>query len=105
MVATGDIEAHLDMASIPALRGVTDLLQQGFRSSLHPQLLPYTLECTGRESVSEYDIALLVDPQTSGGLLCAMAPDEADALLSQVPEARAIGHIASHTSGKRIVVG
>lgn len=99
-----EVEAHLTMSAIPALLGARDLLQRGFRSSLHPQLMPYTLECAGVESLTEADIALLIDPQTSGGLLVAMAPDQASAMLSAIPEARAVGHIARRASAKRVVV-
>ncbi|WP_164743981.1 selenide, water dikinase SelD [Saccharospirillum alexandrii] len=105
MVTGDDFEAHLNLNALPALPGARDLLEHGFRSSLHPQLLPYTLECSGLESVSEADIALLIDPQTSGGLLVALDPDQAEAFLGQLPNARAIGHIARRTSDRKVVVG
>ncbi|MEX0623375.1 MAG: selenide, water dikinase SelD [Saccharospirillum sp.] len=104
MVGTEDLSAYLILNAIPALTGARDLLERGYRSSLHPQLLPYTLECSGLESVSETDIALLIDPQTSGGLLVALPPNQADSLLSQLPDARAVGHIARR-SDKKVVVG
>ncbi|WP_028670244.1 selenide, water dikinase SelD [Saccharospirillum impatiens] len=105
MVGTDDIAAHVNLSAIPALPGARDLLQLGLRSSLHPQLLPYTLECSGLESVSEADIALLIDPQTSGGLLVALTPDQAETLLNQVPGARTIGHIARLSGDKKVVLG
>lgn len=104
MVTGDDIEAHLNLNAIPALPGARDLLEQGFRSSLHPQLLPYTLECSGLESVSEVDIALLIDPQTSGGLLVALDPDQAEIFLGQLPDARAIGQIANRSENRKVVV-
>jgi len=49
---------------------------------------------------------LLYDPQTSGGLLMAVDPADADALLSAlwdaVPSARRIGRIGDYRGGKRI---
>lgn len=105
MVSGDEIEAHLNLNAIPALAGARDLLEQGFRSSLHPQLMPYTLECSGLESVSEADVALLVDPQTSGGLLVALDPDQAEVFLGQLPDARVIGQIARRTSDRKVVVG
>ena len=49
---------------------------------------------------------LLFDPQTSGGLLMAVAPSDADALLSElrgaVPSAQRIGTVAAYRGGKRI---
>lgn len=49
---------------------------------------------------------LLYDPQTSGGLLMAVAPEDADALLNElkntVPNAQRIGTVADYKSGARI---
>ncbi len=49
---------------------------------------------------------LLYDPQTAGGLLIAVAPEDADALFEElkttVPSAQRIGSVAEYTGGKRI---
>lgn len=49
---------------------------------------------------------LLYDPQTSGGLLMAVAPEDADALFHElkntVPSAQRIGTVADYQSGARI---
>jgi selenide,water dikinase len=49
---------------------------------------------------------LLYDPQTAGGLLMAVAPEDADALFEElkttVPSAQRIGTVAEYTGGKRI---
>ena len=49
---------------------------------------------------------LLYDPQTSGGLLMAVHPEDADALLAEltqsVPAAQRIGTVAAYRGGKRI---
>lgn len=49
---------------------------------------------------------LLYDPQTSGGLLMAVAPEDADALFNElkntVPSAQRIGTVADYKSGARI---
>lgn len=51
---------------------------------------------------------LLFDPQTSGGLLICVCPDDADALWEElktcVPSAQCIGRVFPYTGGKRIVV-
>lgn len=51
---------------------------------------------------------MLYDPQTSGGLLIAVDPDDADALYaelkSQVPSAQKIGYAAAYTEGKHILL-
>ena len=51
---------------------------------------------------------MLYDPQTSGGLLIAVDPDDADALYAelkgQVPSAQKIGYAAAYTEGKHILL-
>ena len=51
---------------------------------------------------------LLYDPQTSGGLLMAVAPEDADALLAElkdvVPSAQRIGEVGEYRGGKRILL-
>lgn len=49
---------------------------------------------------------LLYDPQTAGGLLIAVAPEDADALYEElktaVPSAQRIGTAAAYQGGRRI---
>ncbi len=51
---------------------------------------------------------LLYDPQTSGGLLIAVHPDDADALFARlknaVPSAQRIGTVSSYSEGARILL-
>ena len=51
---------------------------------------------------------LLYDPQTAGGLVMAVAPEDADALLEAlkdvVPSAQRIGEVAEYRGGKRILL-
>ena len=51
---------------------------------------------------------MLYDPQTAGGLLMAVAPEDADALFEElkttVPSAQRIGTVAEYTGGKRIML-
>ena len=51
---------------------------------------------------------MLYDPQTSGGLLIAVDPDDADDLFAelkdQVPSAQKIGYAAAYTEGKHILL-
>ena len=39
------------------------------------------------DDLDAYQVALLYDPQTSGGLLMAVAPERADALLNDLQDA------------------
>jgi selenide, water dikinase len=49
-------------------------------------------------SVSATARALLRDPQTSGGLLLVLPPDNADAFLADHPLARAVGHVRTRAN-------
>lgn len=67
-----EISATLNVNSIPALDGALALLADGHESSLTPQLLPLLHQCTEDETITEVQKRLLLDPQTSGGLLAAI---------------------------------
>ncbi len=68
--------AMLDLAAIPVMDGAREMAAAGIRSTLFPEnraVAPY-LPKGGKTD-------LLFDPQTAGGLLAAIAPDEAAAAL------------------------
>jgi selenide,water dikinase len=70
---------HLD--AIPALNGAEEMAAEGIRSTLYPEnraLVP-ELPTGGKAD-------LLFDPQTAGGLLAAVDPGEADAILAALRE-------------------
>jgi selenide,water dikinase len=80
--------AQLNLADIPLLTGALGLAEAGWRSSLYPQLEPYLLRCNIVEQQLGYSnqqwrsrLELLLDPQTSGGLLVTMNQANATALL------------------------
>lgn len=92
------ISATLDLEALPALPGALELLSMGERSTFHEQnaearkalFIPKALADSPR-------VELLFDPQTAGGLLLALPPDRAPALLAALhaadhPAAAVIGH-------------
>lgn len=86
--ATG---AQLWLNAVPLLPGALALAQRGTRSSLfaeNRQALPAL--AAGQKDAR---VDLLFDPQTSGGLLAAVAPDQVEAILRALPEAVQIGVI------------
>ncbi|MFD1194196.1 selenide, water dikinase SelD [Seohaeicola saemankumensis] len=83
-----DLAAEIRLGDIPLHHGAEALAAAGLRSTAWPANLaaaPVT-GAIGARGV------LLHDPQTAGGLLAAVAPDQASALLAQV---RALGHEAA----------
>ena len=64
----GSTGCTIDLASVPLLHGVTDLLEAGITSNLHVQnQLAVTM--LGDNPHQKNQSAILFDPQTSGGLL------------------------------------
>lgn len=93
--ASGGVGANLAPLAIPLMQGALDLAQAGHASSLLPA---NTAAHAGRVDGAMGPWAcLLHDPQTSGGLLAAVAPDMAADLLAQLQaagyDAAIIGHI------------
>ena len=68
------------------------------------QLLPYTLQCDIDSKVDATLVDLLIDPQTSGGLLVALSSEAATQLCAQVESATIIGFVGegAGTGRKRI---
>ncbi|TGG90241.1 selenide, water dikinase SelD [Natronospirillum operosum] len=74
MLEGSELSAELQAEAIPALPGALDLLAAGRQSSLVPHLLPQLNHCHSEAGVNPALTQLLLDPQTSGGLLAAV-PD------------------------------
>lgn len=88
---------RLDLADLPVLEGALSLVEQGVRASLWRS----NRRALGAEALEACDPRLVVacDPQTSGGLLAAVAPGQATALeqagfvaVGQLLDPQAAGH-------------
>jgi selenide,water dikinase len=92
---------HLDWGAVPVLPGVRDLAAAGFITGASGRnWASYGAEVTLPEGFPETERALLSDPQTSGGLLVACAPEAADQVLAifaahGFAEACVIGRVAA----------
>ena len=106
MAQGSDVEIHLSVGDIDLIPEALDFARTG--------ILPegmYRNRSFAEAYVDEGDTELakqdmLYDPQTSGGLLIAVHPDDADALFeelrSSVPSAQRIGTVKAYTGGARI---
>lgn len=73
---------QIDWAQVPFIEGVRELAQQGCVTGASARnWAAYGSDVYLPESLTELDKALLTDPQTSGGLLVACAPDVAAQVL------------------------
>lgn len=74
---------QLDMARVPLIGGVRELAAQGMVTGASGRnWAAYGDEIRLADSVAAVDKALLTDPQTSGGLLVACAPDAVEQVLA-----------------------
>src|SRR5215472_3527950 len=70
MLRASDMDAVLDPEVIPALDGALSFFGRGITSSLHADNLAALATLNTNEATPEDPIAaLLIDPQTAGGLL------------------------------------
>ncbi|MEM9246419.1 MAG: selenide, water dikinase SelD, partial [Cyanobacteria bacterium P01_F01_bin.153] len=82
-----NLTVHLAPTTIPALPGAMLCLEQGITSSLQDRNTQLENWVSPWQSPLPVHSALLVDPQTSGGLLIAVSDGEAMALLGQLHQA------------------
>jgi len=91
--------AAMRLADVPVLDGADALARAGFRTGAAGRnWASYDEEVLLPPGLAEWQRDLLCDPQTSGGLLIAAAPDAAEAVLDLVREAgfvqaAVIGHM------------
>ena len=106
MAQGSDTELHIDTAQVDFLPRAVDFADMG--------ILPagmYRNRNFAEEFVDAVEVPLAVqdalyDPQTSGGLLIAVHPDDAEAMYAElkdaVPSAQRIGTVEPYRGGKRI---
>ena len=78
---------------VPMLPGAREAVERGVRTGGADRNLKYIEPLVDWGRTSEVDRALLIDPQTSGGLLVALGPDQIAPYLSKVPGAVEIGEV------------
>lgn len=93
MARAGQVGIRLYPAAVPALDGALSLLADGIASTLAPENRR-ALRIVGDDGgwTGRPELDLLVDPQTSGGLLAAVPADRAEAALAAL---RGLGETAA----------
>ena len=88
MAEASGLTAEISLSDVPVYAGAADLAASGVRSTIwSSNRTAHAVEVPDTPAAD-----LLFDPQTAGGLLAAVAPDQAEALLSEV---QALGHQAA----------
>ena len=104
-------EVRLDWRAVPLMAGVRELAAQGFVTGASGRnWAGYGRDVALPAGFAPEDQALLTDPQTSGGLLVACAPDALDAVQAVFrrhgfEQAAVVGHIGATGGTPRVVVG
>ncbi|SEP54846.1 selenide, water dikinase SelD [Thalassovita taeanensis] len=82
---TSGTAAQIDLSALLFYDGALDLAATGIRSTLYPDNLAAAPVVTANNiAADDPRVLLLHDPQTAGGLLAAVAADQADALLGKL---------------------
>ena len=84
MLAASSADARLDPGSIPVLEGALPLLRQGLTSSLHAGNSAALAALAGEAAHDPAFAALLIDPQTAGGLLAGIPAERAADCLAEL---------------------
>jgi selenide,water dikinase len=88
-----NVTLRVDVARVPLLSGARSAAERGVRTGGADRNLAYLERLVEWGRTSETDRVLLIDPQTSGGLLVALSPERAHRYLSLIPEAVEIGEV------------
>lgn len=87
------VTLRIDPRRVPLLPGARAAAERGVRTGGAERNLAYLEHRVDWRNASEIDRVLLIDPQTSGGLLVALGADRVSGYLSLVPEAIEIGEV------------
>ena len=87
------VSLHLVGASLPELPGARELWRTGTRTGGAERNEQFVAPLVDWRGADPADVALALDPQTSGGLLVAVPPAMLDDYLSAVPEAVVVGSV------------
>ena len=106
MAQGSDVEIHLSVGDIDLIPEALEFARTGIlpEGMYRNRSFAEAYVDAGDTELAKQD--MLYDPQTSGGLLIAVHPDDADALFeelrSSVPSAQRIGTVKAYTGGARI---
>ncbi|HEX7939110.1 MAG TPA: selenide, water dikinase SelD [Gemmatimonadaceae bacterium] len=99
-----NVTLRIRVAAVPILPGAREAADRGVRTGGADRNLAYLQPMVNWGSASETDRILMIDPQTSGGLLVAMPPADVAKYLSLVPAAVEIGDVvAARPTGIELV--
>ena len=87
------VTLRIEVSRVPLLAGVREAVRRGVRTGGAERNDTYLADLVAWGRATDDDRALLVDPQTSGGLLVAVPADRVAEYLSTVSDAVEIGEV------------
>jgi selenide,water dikinase len=87
------VTLRIDVRRVPLLSGARQAVERGVRTGGADRNLSYLEPLVAWGSASEADRLLMIDPQTSGGLLLAVPAGAVESYVSRVPGATVIGEV------------
>ena len=99
-----EVTLRIDSSNLPILPGALDAWAAGARTGGADRNAAYLKSLVEWGAVSDPLQAVLLDPQTSGGLLIAVSADKVAGLLAAVPGAVEIGEVLPRGASAIVVV-
>ena len=104
MCAGSKVGAVVSLSGVPVIDGVADLIHQGMVAGGTQRNHAFVSDSVAWGTLALDEQYLLADAQTSGGLLLAVAPERADALVAALQQrntlaAAIIGHTTADHPG------
>jgi selenide,water dikinase len=101
MAEASAVAVEIDLAALPLLPGALEAAATGLvpaGAGKNRDSLAAVLEVAA--GADELRVDLCLDPQTSGGLLAAVAPEHAKALVRRLPGAAVVGRVVEGPAGR-----
>jgi selenide,water dikinase len=103
MAQASGVDVRISAGAVPLLPGVVDLADKGLIPGGTRRNLAWVTDHLDATGLSERDVLVLADAQTSGGLLFGVASDAeavAGALRASGHDAAVIGQVTGHGDGR-----
>ena len=100
MAEASGVAVEIELSALPLLPGALDAAATGLvpaGAGKNRQSVAAVLEVDN--GVDELRVDLALDPQTSGGLLAAVSPDDAEALVRRLPGSAVVGRVIDGPPG------
>ena len=97
-----NVTLRIEMSKVPTLAGVAGAIESGMLTGGAARNRSYLEPLVDYGRATDAERAVLVDPQTSGGLFVAVPVEKAQDYLARVPGSVAIGEVVSR--GERAIV-